>query len=288
MKKLTIFTPVYNRAEKLKMTYDSLVRQSNKNFIWLIIDDGSTDEVYKSVDEWKKEGKIDIQFYRKENGGKHTAFNYALEVIKTELVFISLDSDDYLEPDAVEFILNTYNDEYKIMATLWNDSKNANVKKFDVKKVKELTLAEAYSRNLVNAELNYIFRTDYLAQYSYPVFKNENFFTEAYIFYQMDEKVLWTDKVVRRGEYLSDGLTSNVISLFYNNPNSWYLYNKIRTKKTRKIMLKIKYTMYEVAFGILSNKKKIIKNSCNKLLTVLVYPMGVLGSLYIKKKGKNK
>lgn len=44
---ITIFTPVYNRADVLEKLYQSLLRQSDYDFEWLIIDDGSTDSVKK-------------------------------------------------------------------------------------------------------------------------------------------------------------------------------------------------------------------------------------------------
>ena len=41
---LTIFTPAYNRAYTLHLCYESMLRQKNKDFEWLIVDDGSTDK----------------------------------------------------------------------------------------------------------------------------------------------------------------------------------------------------------------------------------------------------
>lgn len=43
MESLTVFTPAYNRAHTLGRTYKSLCAQSNKDFIWMVVDDGSTD-----------------------------------------------------------------------------------------------------------------------------------------------------------------------------------------------------------------------------------------------------
>ena len=37
---LTIFTPTYNRASTLRRTFDSLMRQSQQDFEWLVVDDG--------------------------------------------------------------------------------------------------------------------------------------------------------------------------------------------------------------------------------------------------------
>ena len=50
---ITVFTPTYNRADLLKRCYESMCRQTNKNFIWMIIDDGSTDNTKEVVDLWK-------------------------------------------------------------------------------------------------------------------------------------------------------------------------------------------------------------------------------------------
>ena len=62
MATLTVFTPTYNRAYILNQCYESLVRQSCKDFIWLIIDDGSTDNTKELVEEWmKNDNKFEIR-----------------------------------------------------------------------------------------------------------------------------------------------------------------------------------------------------------------------------------
>lgn len=75
---LTVFTPAYNRAHTLPRTYESLCQQDCKDFIWLIVDDGSTDETADLVKGWQKEKNgFEIQYIYKENGGMHTAHNKA-------------------------------------------------------------------------------------------------------------------------------------------------------------------------------------------------------------------
>ena len=107
MIKLTVFTPVYNRANTLERAYKSLELQTNKEFIWLIIDDGSTDNITQCIEEIKKAASFPVEYHRKENGGRHTAVNYSYNFLHTEYV-VTLDSDDELLPDAVEKILNTW------------------------------------------------------------------------------------------------------------------------------------------------------------------------------------
>lgn len=84
-RKLTIFTPIYNRAYCLNNCYQSMRRQKNKRFIWIIVDDGSTDNLESLVSEWiVDESEFQIEYYRKENGGMYTAYNLAFEHIITD------------------------------------------------------------------------------------------------------------------------------------------------------------------------------------------------------------
>jgi glycosyltransferase involved in cell wall biosynthesis len=97
----TVFTPTYNRAGTLPRLYKSLINQSFKDYLWLIIDDGSTDNTNEIVSEWIKENKIKIKYQYKINGGKHTAMKLAFELIDTKYL-IEIDSDDELTPDTIE------------------------------------------------------------------------------------------------------------------------------------------------------------------------------------------
>ena len=102
---ITIFTPVYNRAYIIENLYVSLLRQTCYAFEWLIVDDGSTDDVISLVERWRKNTQeFQIRIYRQENRGKHSAINYGVKLAEYEAFFI-VDSDDYLEDDAVETVL---------------------------------------------------------------------------------------------------------------------------------------------------------------------------------------
>ena len=78
---ITIFTPTYNRKDILNRAYESLKKQTNKNFIWLIIDDGSTDNTEEMIENWKQENKIKISYKKQQNMGKHIAHNNAINNI---------------------------------------------------------------------------------------------------------------------------------------------------------------------------------------------------------------
>ncbi len=102
---LTIFTPTYNRAKLLNDIFNSLEKQSCFDFEWLIIDDGSSDNTESVVMNFFHSSSFPIRYIKKKNGGKHTAYNLALENARGKL-FFCLDSDDYLPSNAVEKIKN--------------------------------------------------------------------------------------------------------------------------------------------------------------------------------------
>lgn len=105
MVKLTVFTPTYNRADLLVRGYEALKRQTSKDFLWMIVDDGSTDNTQSVVEHWMKETtEFEIRYIKKENGGLHTGYNTAIEHCDTELM-VCVDSDDYMPDGAVEKIL---------------------------------------------------------------------------------------------------------------------------------------------------------------------------------------
>lgn len=105
---LTIFTPTFNRAHTLPRLYESLLKQTDHNFEWLIVDDGSKDDTEEIVKTFSEE-HFKIRYIKQENGGKHIATNVGLKSAQGDL-FTVLDSDDWFYPDAVEFlILNLIN-----------------------------------------------------------------------------------------------------------------------------------------------------------------------------------
>ena len=102
---VTVFTPVYNRAYIISQLYQSLLRQTNNNFEWLIIDDGSTDNIIELVNQWiSSTEKFQIKFYQQSNGGKHRAINRGVHLAQGD-AFLIVDSDDYLTDDAVDTVL---------------------------------------------------------------------------------------------------------------------------------------------------------------------------------------
>lgn len=96
----TIFTPTYNRARTLHRVYESLKAQTFRDFEWLIIDDGSTDNTRELVKGWRRQADFPIRYFWQPNQGRHIAFNHGVQKAQGEL-FLPFDSDDACVPEAL-------------------------------------------------------------------------------------------------------------------------------------------------------------------------------------------
>jgi len=97
----TVFTATYNRAHLLKRVFDSLERQTYRDFEWLIVDDGSTDGTDSMVRDWALRADFPVRYVRQPHSGKHVAFNRGVREARGRL-FLSWDSDDGAVPEALE------------------------------------------------------------------------------------------------------------------------------------------------------------------------------------------
>ena len=181
--KLSIFTPCYNRAHCLPRLYESLCRQTSRDFEWLIIDDGSTDNTSEVVRAMLAEEKVNIRYFYKENGGKHTAHNLALEKAAGDF-FFCVDSDDWLSVNAVECILSTTENLYTAVGLL-------GYKAFadGTRLSEEFTADKIFTKmhKLPRGEYSVILKTEIARKYPFPVFGLEKFIGECVVYDQIDQ-----------------------------------------------------------------------------------------------------
>lgn len=283
MELLTVFTPAYNRAHTLPRTYGSLQRQSCKDFIWMIVDDGSTDGTQTLIKSWMDEEKdFKIEYIYKENGGMHTAHNVAYEHIQTELN-ICIDSDDAMPFDAVEKIKNTWNrvreQGYAGIIGLDADMNTGKIigKGFP-KEMKETTLCGYYAQGGCG-DKKLVYRTDVIRSVpEYPVFDGEKYVALAYKYRLIDQKykLLTLDEVLCEVEYQRDGSSMNMFKQYRMNPKGFAFWRKVcmlyPESKKRLFVDCIHYT----ANSIIAKDKHYICRSPRKTLTLLVLPIGTL------------
>ncbi|MDR1052785.1 MAG: glycosyltransferase family 2 protein, partial [Planctomycetaceae bacterium] len=214
---ITILTPTYNRAYIIGKAYESLLRQTDLDFEWIIIDDGSSDDTKELVKGWAENNHgFPITYRYKENEGKPSALNVGFPLAKGELAII-LDSDDYLSDDAVETIkyewdqLSGIQNEIAGMVFL-RGSPNTG------KPMCNLFPQDHYRTNSINlrhkdhikGEKIEVYRTEVWREFPFPVFENEKLCIEAVVTIRIATKydVVFINKIIYWGDYLSDGYTA--------------------------------------------------------------------------------
>lgn len=287
--KITVFTPAYNRAHTLPRTFESLKNQKNKNFIWLIVDDGSTDDTKKLVEEWmNNDYGFKIEYIYKENGGMHTAHNIAYDNIHTELN-VCIDSDDCLANDAIEKILMFWeknkSEKYAGLIGLDADLNGKLIGK-DFASIKETTLTEYYEKGGLG-DKKLVYRTDVIKKYpKYPVFEGEKYVGLNYIYLLIDQdyKLLVLNEVLCNVEYQLDGSSYNMWKQYYSNPNGFAFIRKVYMKYNKSLKRNFIDNIHYVSSSLIAKNKHFINESPMKLLTVLCLPFGYIFSKITYKK----
>ena len=248
--RLTVFTPTYNRKELLTRAYKSLTVQTVKDFEWLIVDDGSTDNTDDEVKKWIDEGLIPIRYTYRENGGKMRAHNTGVSMCDTPL-FMCLDSDDFLTDTAVEDMLRSYDDavrknagSVKIGGVVAHKgcTDEKLLGKNDFPPVAVSTLYGLYLKGF-SGETTLMYETDILRRFMFPEIEGEKYVPEDYIYDKIDQICVLAvlPRIVTVCEIVKDGYTDSVKKLKHENVNAFYLYYEQRSYITPWSIRKIKY-----------------------------------------------
>ena len=222
---ISIITPTYNRAYILGNLYESLKQQTDMDFEWIVVDDGSVDETEELVNDWQQEkNAFELSYYKKTNGGKHRALNFGIPKAKADFIFI-VDSDDRLTKDAVA-CANSWVKEIEDNKELaggaglrgYPDGKRIG----DYPKDKKYVDVKNSHRNRyhLDGDKAEIYRKELLIQFPFPEFENEKFIGEGAVWNTIAKagyKVRWYNKIIYVGNYLTDGLTKHVSELRKKN-----------------------------------------------------------------------
>jgi len=285
---LTVFTPAFNRAHTIKRTFESLCRQSCKEFIWLIVDDGSSDNTRELIEQWQEQDNgFEIRYFYKENGGMHTAHNKAYENIDTELN-ICIDSDDCLADEAVEKILSFWrkygNSQYAGIIGLDSDlSGNLIGSKFP-DNLKETTLSGYYAAG-GKGDKKLVYRTELMKKYPpYPVFEGEQYvgLNYKYLLCDQEYKLLVLNEVLCNVEYQDNGSSATMWRQYLKNPKGFAFIRTIYMQYPQSAKRLFIDCIHYVSSSILAKNKDFIAESPRKILTVLVVPFGIVLSVIVR------
>lgn len=324
MKTLTVFTPAYNRRHTIGRTYDSLCRQTCKDFEWLIIDDGSSDGTRQWVEslgdkvettgqrfDWMGRAidgedhnhftiqlpEFKLTYIYKPNGGLYTGYNVAYATIRTELC-VCIDSDDFMPDDAVELICGEWS---KRGAD--DKRKLAGIAGLDYNVVDELPIGGFFKTNKdvewipdlhVTGDSKYVFRTELMRAVAPQIgFEGEKDFNPHYMQMQVQDKypMVILNKNLCWVEYQigADSMSQAIFKQFVRSPRSYVKYRILEMGLLRRNSFKNKFRLaaHYISSCIFAKDKNWLRNSPSKCISLMALPIGLLLNLYIRYKSRD-
>ena len=290
--RLTIFTPAFNRAHTLPRAFEALKKQSDKRFVWLIVDDGSTDNTKEVVEAFQKEDcGFEIKYVYKKNGGMHTAHNLAYKIIETELN-TCIDSDDMLGEEAVKKILDFWDENgcenYAGIVGLDSDFDGNVLGKGFPEGLKKTTLSGYYRRG-GSGDKKLVLRTDVVKKYPpYPEYEGEKLVPlgTLYTLIDKDYELLVLNEPLCIVEYQPDGSGATIFRQYRQSPRGFMYARIIRMKYAESFKEAANGAIHYVSACIFAKEKHFLKKSPKKLLTLLMIPFGVLLNIFIRFKNR--
>lgn len=262
---ITVFTPSFNRAYLLSRLYESLLKQTNSNFEWLIVDDGSTDDTRSVVEKFIQENRMKIDYQYKQNGGLNSAYNFAVAHTQNE-IFFRVDSDDSILPDAIERIYENWhlvkNAERLcglVFLSQFDDGRLVGTHPFS--DVKECDFLSYRSRFHAKGDRAEVMKTSVLKKFPFPQFEGEKFCPEGLMWNRIarDYAALYIPHAIYVREYMADSITSSVVQTLKKNAcgASLYYAELLGMKPTFSYFCKNSLLFWRYAFF---NRKSFAEN----------------------------
>lgn len=287
MKAITVFTTTYNRAFCLPQLYQSLVNQTSQDFLWLVIDDGSTDDTKQLIEKWISENKIALKYIYQENQGMHSGHNTAYQNIETKLN-VCIDSDDYMPTDAVELILKNWNENgnSNLAGLIGLDAhKNGEIVGSKIpSEIKTSPLRELYLQHGVTGDKKVVIRTDVVKEFPlYPIFKEERLVPLGTLYLMIDQKYKWlcTNDVYCIVEYLEDGSSKNILKQYRKSPKGFGYARLIEMKYSKSFTYTFSRAVHYISSCLFQKKYAFFENNPKKAITFFALPFGLVFHFYL-------
>lgn len=278
---ITVFTPAYNRARTLPGLYESLQQQNDRSFEWLIVDDGSTDDTEKTVEKFSRDA-FAVRYVKKENGGKHTAYNLALQKARG-MYFLCVDSDDLLAPGAVAALRRALQPglglcaykaarDGRLLGAVFPDG------------VACAATSDLSARLGCGGEYAFVYPTQVARRVPFPVFAGERFVTERVVYDRLDHycAVKLLPEVVAICEYQPDGYSADTDKLMRENPAGYCLYFMQRIDRAAGLAQRVAAAGKYRCFGRMAGPQRSAYHGAHRVLVGLCAPLGVLFQIYYR------
>ena len=279
----TVFTPTFNRAYMLPIVYESLKKQTFRDFEWLIVDDGSTDNTKDLVETWQKETKFPIRYFWQKNGGKHRARNFGVSKAHGALFFTS-DSDDEIVPDILERFHYHWNaipkdqrSQFAGVAGLCVNRNGSIVGSKFPQDIFDSNMWAIRDKHKVTGDKCGFQRTDVMKEFPFPMFAGEKYVMEGLVWYRIAQKykTRFVNEIFRIYERLPDGLSVSGLTHTIRSPRGkalfWNEYLKMPICFQKKLKAAVNY--FRCSLHAKKNSFEIIRNASLPSLVVIGVPL---------------
>ena len=272
---ISVIIPVYNVSKYLVECLDSVINQTYKNLEIILIDDGSTDGSGEICDKYAKIDNRIIVIHQK-NSGAGAAKNAGLKIATGDILAF-VDSDDYLEKDAYEYMTNIMNEEHAdiVHCSFRNIFINKKEDKIFINETMKYNSESYLELFLTDWTCGLLWNKLYRKKLFDDIFFKENrIIDDEFFTYQgvmNASKIIYTTKIIynyrqrKSSVMLSDKNKSRIINdkLDYITERKDKIVKKYATLKN-----KFNYNLYEHLYILLKNSycDKDIKNKIRKIL----------------------
>ncbi|MCJ0929722.1 glycosyltransferase family 2 protein [Virgibacillus halodenitrificans] len=294
---ISICTPTYNRAHTLPRLFDSLTKQTNQAFEWIVIDDGSIDNTKELIKGYMSIANFSIIYKYQTNQGKHIALNIGQELAKND-VFLCLDSDDWLVESAVCTIVKDFEmyvrHNKKVAGMLYLDElQTGEIIGSSIPHYTEINWLDLVYNNKLKGDKCYIFKTEVLKKFPFPTLNKGKHMPPTYQFHLISREynLFSVNTPLKVVEYLDDGLSKNIKQKYFTAADNYAYYRKTINNiiPTRRYRIK-NILLYNLSYLYSKNKKNVkLDKVSEKFLSLILFPLSILIMvLYKKEKGSGR
>ena len=300
MSLITIVTPSFNRVHTLSRVFKSLKQQTFKDFKWIIMDDGSTDETKVLVTSFKEENPFEIDYYWNPNRHKFITVFEGIKKINTPY-FMIMDSDDTYPINALEILFQEVDaipnqDEFISVMGLSNFTDGSIVGDLYPKGGFDGSIFDMRYKYKVRGDKNGIFITKtyqrLLQDFDYSIYEGKGYIPQSVFFNTYDAngvKTRFVNRVVRT-YHLDESDKNSVSNTRWSGKNTFGLMEGHRSflnsykNKLFKYPKALLRNMIGYQFYAIINGKGLIEINKGltsfKWLSTLLYPLSII---YYKK-----
>ena len=244
--KIAIVTPTKDRRELLERLYSSLREQTDRDFLWIVVDDASEDETPAWVESIEPSAPFEVLLVTNEqNKGKCLSLNAAFSARRAGW-YLVVDSDDTLLTDGVSKVrqkIDQYESDAGVGALFFSYKNQRGESLGGPPGNKDLRSTRPdFDVNYGKYDGSVAYSHEVTSRWNYPGFEGETYLGPTVLQYMMSPQysMVFTTEAIGVAEYQENGLTQRGRELRLNNPLGMMYYSKLHAEKGASTAMRLK------------------------------------------------